>query len=436
MKKRVIVGTVLSLLVAGAAPAFAQSQPFRGLFGGPGAAPDAPRQVDFTTSLFGVYDRNPPRLLTRNPGRGTNEPAFRHSDLRTGLFFTRRGTRSRFAASGATAAQHYPQLQDTIRWSQTGTMGWSLLGQRNALRVQQTVSYNPFYHFRAVPVTSGATAELDQAAVPESVFAVAGRASYRFNTAFNWAYRPTLRSTFGLGYQRQEINFVEGVGGGWTAQEARVSWNRPLTRSVAAVVGYRHQRRDFEGERLPLVRHGLDVGVNYSRSVQSPQTTFTFSTGTEFISLPRQVGPSDYAQTNYMRFVGNAALDHRLGAAWRVGVAYDRGLQYVEGISDVFFADRLMGSLEGYLGRRVDVRVTTDYSSGGLRLSTRQRGYDTQANTARLRIAVSRSLAAQVEYLYYRYLFPDTLVLPAGAPSRDYRHSVRVGLTTWFPLLP
>ena len=51
MSKHVIVGIVLSVLAAGATPAFAQSQPFRGLFGQPAdAAP--PQSLDFSTSVY------------------------------------------------------------------------------------------------------------------------------------------------------------------------------------------------------------------------------------------------------------------------------------------------------------------------------------------------------------------------------------------------
>ena len=76
-------------------------------------------------------------------------------------------------------------------------------------------------------------------------------------------------------------------------------------------------------------------------------------------------------------------------------------------------------TLGGYLGRRVDVRATTGYSTGALRFYSSQRAYDTFANTARVRVAISRSFAAEAEYLYYRYVFSDavTLTMRVGYPT-------------------
>jgi hypothetical protein len=114
---------------------------------------------------------------------------------------------------------------------------------------------------------------------------------------------------------------------------------------------------------------------------------------------------------------------------------YHRAVQYIEGVSDIFLADSVTGNLRGYFGPRVELRVSSGYSTGPLRFGPRQRGYDTNASTARMRFAISRSLAAQAEYVYYRYLFSDAVTLPTGIPSRANRHVIRFGLTTWVPLL-
>jgi hypothetical protein len=50
-------------------------------------------------------------------------------------------------------------------------------------------------------------------------------------------------------------------------------------------------------------------------------------------------------------------------------------------------------------------------------------------------MAISRGLAFQTEYVYYRYVFSDAVTLPTGTSGRSNRHVFRVGLTTWLPLL-
>ena len=432
MDKRVIVGTVLSLLVASATPALAQTQQFRGLFGAPavGAAPK--QSLDFTSSLFGVYDSNPPRLLASTPG-GTRDQSFHYTDVRAGMWYTRRGNKVTFAANSASALQYYPQIERALRWSQTGAVGIVARSRRTAFRAEQQLGYSPYYHFRAVPVSN--TSALADVAPQDAAFAVSGHESYRYGTGLGWTYRPTDKSALALEYRREDINFVQAADRDWRTQDAGIRLDRSLTRNVGVVAGYSYYKRDFQSERLPVVRQNIDLGVNLHNTLQSPRTTFNFSMGSAVISMPREAQAVS-TQTSFVRLVGHAVLDHQLSRTWHLDASYDRGLQYVVGVSDVFFADRVMGGVGGYLGRRVDFRASTDYSTGGLRLSIRQRGYNSQANTARLRVAVSRGLAAQVEYLYYRYLFPDTVTLPTGTLTRDTRHSIRVGLTTWFPFLP
>jgi hypothetical protein len=51
-------------------------------------------------------------------------------------------------------------------------------------------------------------------------------------------------------------------------------------------------------------------------------------------------------------------------------------------------------------------------------------------------MAIAQSVAAQVEYVNYRFVFSDAVTLPTGIPARQNRQVFRVGLTTWFPLLP
>ena len=437
MDKRVIAGIVLSWLVASAPPALAQSRPFRGLFGAQTAVVEPRQSLEFRTSLFGAYAKNPARFLAIRPPGGTKNPDFYYSDLNAGLWYTRRGEHFIFSASDASTVLQYPQVGNAIRWSQTGAVSITAASRRNTFGLQQQVDYTPYYRFRVVPTSSGSAASgLADVAPPDSAFAVTGRKTFRYDTGVDWTFRQSSRSTLSLGYRRKEINFVQATDQDWKLQDARISWNRSFTRTTALAMGYGFRQRSFQGQRQTLLRHDINIGMNYHNALAfSPRTTFNYSVGSEVISIPRNV-QSVSKPTNFVRLIGHGDLTHQLSRTWRIDASYDRGTQYVEGISDVFFSDSATGSIVGYLGRRVDVQGTTDYTTGGLRLSNHQRGYNVQASTARVRIALSRSFAAQVDYLYYRFMFPDSVALPTGTPARDNRHVFRVGLTTWFPLLP
>jgi hypothetical protein len=432
MAKHVIIGLVLALLAAGAAPASAQSQPFRGLFGQP-AETAPPQSLDFSASLYGVNDTNLPRLVAGDSAN--SRPDVRYTDLHSGLWFTKRSQRTTFSANGTSAVQYYPQLSNAVRWSGAGAAGFSRTGQRFRLGLDQQIRYSPYAHFRVIPLRDAASVSLASVSAPDAALAVSGRESYRYNSGIHAGYQLSRRSMVDAAYLHEILDFVPLGQSDWKTQDASLSLTHSMTAKTALVAGYGYHRRDFEGERLPLRRHDFNFGVNYNSALPfSPRTTLMFNVGSTALSRERST-PTATSESTFFRMIGRAELDHQLGQAWHVGLFYHRGVQYIEGISDVFLADSVTGNLRGYLGPRVELRATAGYSTGPLRFGPRQRGYDTSAGSARVRMAISRGLAAQAEYVYYRYLFADAVTLPTGIRSRENRHVLRVGLTTWLPLL-
>jgi hypothetical protein len=214
-----------------------------------------------------------------------------------------------------------------------------------------------------------------------------------------------------------------------------VTLSHNVTPKAALVAGYAYHVRDFEGERLPLRRQDINFGVNYNDTLPfSPQTTLTFMMGSTALSRGSARGLIETDST-FFRMIGRAELDHQMSRTWHIGAFYHRGVQYIEGISDVFLADSVTANLRGYMGPRLELRATAGYSTGPLRYGSQQRAYDTAASTARVRMAITRGLAAQAEYVYYRYVFSDAVTLPTGTSARGNRQVFRVGLTTWIPLL-
>ena len=436
MRRRVLVGIVLSTLVAGASPALAQPRPFRGLFGAEDGAVAPPESLELTASMFGVHDDHLPQFRGRT-GAGPGDQAFYYNDLRAGLWYTRRGRQVTFATSGSSSLQHIPQVNNILRSSHAGAVGIAVTSRRSTFGAEQRLIYSPFYRFRLIPVPGGSisdpTLELGQSAAADAAFAVAGRESFQHNTGLSWAYQTDSQSTLNLEYRHEYIDYLQDSALDWRLNDARASWSRALTRNAAFVAGYGFHERDVRGNQS-LRRHDINIGVDYNSELAfSPRTRFDFSVGSTVVSNSRAVSDQ---QTTYIRMIGQASLDHELSRLWHLGASYERGTQYVEGISQVFSSDSISGSVSGYLGRRVNIRATTGYSTGALQFSIRDRGYDTHASTARVRVAVSRMLAAEAAYLYYRFVFSDAVTLPTGIPSRENRHVFRVGLTTWFPLLP
>jgi hypothetical protein len=433
MYKQAVVGIALSLLTASATPALAQSQPFQGLFGAhAGAAPD--RSLNLETSLFGVYDTHPPKLF-RNLTTGTSTPDIYYSDLHTSLWYTRRGQGTSFAAHGTSALQYYPQLAHIARWSGAGAVALRKTTRRVRFGVDQEARYSPYAHLRAILSTNGSAAGLADVAAPDVTLAVSGWESYQYNTTLNADYDLTPRTTLNSSYHYEYLDFVPVNLFDWKRQDASLSFTHSLTAKTAFVAGYTYHRRNFQGDRVPLSRQDINVGVNYNSALPfSPQTTFTFAVGSTGLSRNQTLGAISNNR-QFIRLTGNADLEHQLGQSWHVGVFYIREVQYIEGISDIFLADSVTGNMSGFLTPRIELQATSGYATAPLRFGTRRRAYDTNASTAQVRIAISRGLAVQAEYVYYRYVFSNAVTLQTGTPARENRHVFRVGLTTWFPFL-
>jgi hypothetical protein len=420
-------------MVACSTPAAAQTQPFQGLFGGQ-AGSGARESLDLTASVFGVNDTNLPRL-GRDLTQGDTTPDVRYGDMLGGLWYNKPGQRTSFAANGVSRLQYYPQFSNVMRWSGTGAVAMTRTMRRGQFGIDQQVRYSPYAHFRVIPIPSETSPELADVSAPDSALAVTGRQSYRYNTGLHGGFQMSRRTLLNATYQYEYLDFVPVDQFDWTTHDADVLLSHYITPKTALVAGYAYHVRDFEGERLPLRRQDINFGVNYNNTLPfSQRTTLTFMLGSTSLSRDTSRGLTE-TESTFMRMIGRAELDHQLSRTWHLGAFYHRGIQYIEGISDVFLADSVTASVRGYMGPRVDFRATAGYSTGPLRYGPEQRAYDTAAGTARLRMAVSRGLAFQSEYVYYRYVFSDAVTLPTGTSARSNRHVFRVGLTTWLPLL-
>jgi hypothetical protein len=430
---KLIAGTVVLLLVTSVTPALAQTQPFQGLFGAPaGTAP--PQSLDLTASVFGVNDTNLPRL-GRQLTQGDRTPDVRYGDILGGLWFTKRAAHTSFSANGSSRLQYYPQLANGARWSGTGAVALNRTMRRANFGIDQQVRYSPYAHFRVIPIPSEEAASLADVSAPDSALAVTGRESYRYNTGLRGGYQLAGRTLLSTTYQYELLDFVPAEWSDWKTHDVDVTLSHSVTPTMALVAGYAYHLRDFEGHRLPLRRQDINFGVNYNNSLPfSPRTTFRFMMGSTALSRSTE-RRLDETDSTFLRMIGRAELDHQLNQTWHVGAFYHRGIQYIEGISDVFLADSVTAQVRGYLGPRVEVRGTMGYSTGPLRYGPEQRAYDTAAATARVRMAITRGLAAQAEYVSYRYVFSDAVTLPTGTAVRGDRQVFRVGLTTWLPLL-
>jgi hypothetical protein len=123
-----------------------------------------------------------------------------------------------------------------------------------------------------------------------------------------------------------------------------------------------------------------------------------------------------------------------MGRTWSAQAQYRREVRYIEGFLHPVFSDSASSSVSGLLSRRVDVAVNASYVTGTVGLSRGSPRFDTYSASARVRRALTRKLAAYIEYLFYHYEFDEAAARPAGLPRKFDRNGVRVGLSLWLPL--
>jgi hypothetical protein len=210
-----------------------------------------------------------------------------------------------------------------------------------------------------------------------------------YNTALNFDYNMTPRTVITSSYHHEYLDFVPVNLFDWTRHDASLSLTRSLNPKTSLVAGYTYHRRDFEGDRLPLVRHDINVGVNYNSALPfSPRTTFTFAVGSTALSRAQAAGELS-SERRFIRLIGHAELEQQVSRSWRLGVFYSRQLQYIEGISDVFLADSVTGNVSGFLSNRVAFRhrPATRQLPVIWRASVRRH----ECDTAQLQIDLTRS---------------------------------------------
>jgi hypothetical protein len=134
------------------------------------------------------------------------------------------------------------------------------------------------------------------------------------------------------------------------------------------------------------------------------------------------------------KVLGDFAFRYQFRKSWETRASYRRGLEYVPELSAPVYTDGFSAVIGGLFNPRMDFSATAGYSTGESAVLRSASAFDTYTASARVRHAVTRTLAAYVEYLYYYYDFGRTQ-LPLGVPSTMERNGIRIGITVWVPVI-
>jgi hypothetical protein len=252
--------------------------------------------------------------------------------------------------------------------------------------------------------------------------------SYQYNGGASISKSVGRHSTIASDFSYRSTKFANSAQPFFWRQLG-VHYSHNLDEHLALRLGYAYglQQDSIRVDLPETVNQNLDLGVDYGRAIsRSRRTHLAFSSGSSIVN---------YLGKQYFVVTGNAVVRRELGRTWNASLTYNRGVQFVEGLTGPLRADSFQTLLSGLLSHRFDVSAFAGYSRGQLGLGSTDPGYDTlQAGTS-LRYAFARTLSFQAEYQYYMYDFSQGARLPPGVAPTTNRNSVRIGLTGWLPLV-
>jgi hypothetical protein len=312
-------------------------------------------------------------------------------------------------------------------------------GERNHIRLSQTFQYSPYFlngFFPEIPNLD------DPAVLPtinDSSFDVSGNTIMRSSSIASFSHRLSRESTISGSYSYFYSNYT-GVDRTYKQQYGSVSFSRRLTRHAHLRLGYGYRTIDSDVGVLSITRSSqdIDAGIDYNRSfslTMTRRTRVSFRTGTSFIS--RSYLSEGGVQRDRSRFYvnGTADLTHEMGRTWRASAVYRRNVGFNELVIDPIISDSVTASLSGLLfGRRNEFSAFASASRGEVANNLAHNSYTSYRASAQLRRGLTRHLAAQVSYIYYKHDFGSDILLPVAFPHRLDRQGVNFGLNVWLPL--
>jgi len=394
---------------------------YRGLFGQ--RERDSKRQpsIDFSMSLIDGYDTGSDQVST-----GSRDLAARrggYSNLDAALRYARASVRKqrRLRLDLSNSLRYQAELRQVLVSNYQASAAYDTqLWRSGHLDLNQSFAYTPYYQLELFPALAVDVNQPPQA--PSNDYAISKQSMSARATTIGFTQSVNRRSLLQFGYERRVSTIGEAVGG-LVMQNASVTLTRRARRFVAWHVGGATNVAEYgltdssNRTRTQEVQFGLD----YSRR----RTSFAFSSGSSFISQSGRI---------YYRMTGNGTLKVEMSRKWTANVRYNRSLRFVEALSYPFFADAISMGVNGQPARRLSVGTSVGYSTGEVGVSREGGAYGTYTGSVQMTVPVTRHYALYSEYLYYHYQFTEQAV--AGfLPPRLGRHTVRVGLKLWFPVL-
>jgi hypothetical protein len=430
-----VVPFVVIVALAGS-PVFAQEplapQPgraYRGLFGG--GSEETHQGLVLDARIGGGYDNNLITSEVTTPG--TTAPAGRKGGFEQGsvaLTYAVNLSRVSIDLRAMTDAVYHAGRKNPLVQTHRGSgrMVFDLWpGAR--MNAGHTFSYRPYYYLPGLPAAAieeespYASIELDDA-----TGAIFGNHTTNASVAtFNQSLSTRLSLLLNYQYVRGEStsgvrDFLNRGGAGGI--------NVTLAKGLSLRLGYGQYEGRYgasSGQQRVFTTRNIDAGINYSRALSlTRKTTIAFTSGTTAVATNNRT---------FYRLIGGATLNRELGRTWSTGLIYRRGVSFDETFAEPVPIDAVSLGLNGLFSRKLSFRAAIGKVRGRLGFDAQAGRIDTSYGRSALTYGLSKNVAMNLDYSYFRYGFDGTEALPLGLVlRRGERQRVRLFVRLWAPI--
>ncbi len=320
-----------------------------------------------------------------------------------------------------------------------GTAALSLRSPRTSLGLTETAVYtsSPLYGLfpRAQSLSS-----LDVSPIPADYnFELKNVDLYSYSTTALVTRQLTNRTAVSGGADWQRSDVTAPLTGRQVLDVYRgrgqVAHQVGRNTSISGAYIYRVGDVGFGASSVRLTEHGAEFGIDHRHPLSATRSiSYAARIGGSAVSMPTTHDVSEFSPRPYNGVTAQMSLGYQFSRTWATRVAYQRGFDYLTGLSVPVTASSVNTMIGGALTRRFELAASATYNNGASALN-RTSAFTTYAGQLHVSYAASRAVAVYVEQLYYFYDFGTGQPLISGVPSSVVRNGTRVGLSFRVPAI-
>jgi hypothetical protein len=390
------------------------------------------QKLDLALGVLGAYDDNLAAQGNDVSDVGRQKSGS-YGGLTEGVSYARRSRFVQFGANEQSTLRYYPTLATGSTADHAVSGGFAFKSRSTQLHANQSLAYRPFFSIlQGLTLFNPGPGDLPPGGTPDDAIVERTALWSASSVGMSQALSRSTSVTASASYDR--TSFKEDSTNS-TARVLAASVSQKVSRSLSLVAGYGNQEGMYRvpGQQDIVVSiHNIDAGVSFSRALgRTRKTMVGFTTGS---AISR-----DADDRSQFRFIGNARVNREISRTWHATGAYNRGVNFVAGFPQPFFADSFGVDVAGSASPRVDLSFNGGYSKGemGSSLAFSPVSADSQRYTgsARVRFGLTRTTSISGEYVFYQYAFGGSVALPAGVPRSLHRQGLRFGFDLRLPIL-